>query len=434
MTVSPTIPTGRVTGRFLIGVADGPDADELPDLVPAQGTITFTASVPYVPTPGAEPVTVLKTQIRAILDADGYLSTPTKADPAAVAYRGIRLFATDVTTASVKNWTWTVSYQFRNPDGTSFGSVVPSHPLALPAGAVIDLTTAVKVPASDAIGVPQVEAMAAVAQQAALDAAADADAARVAAQNISAPPLVTQSVAGLMRASDKTKLDAASSEATPNTIPMRNGSGRFSVGAPVLPENATTKTYVDDEVAKKAPLVHGHTASGIVDFVEAAQDAVALMMAAGTGVTLNYNDAGNALTISSTVGQALDAEAVRDAIGVALIGAGLISVTVNDAADTITITTTATANSTDAFLRSRGNHTGTQDQSTVDGLETALANRAIRPRTPFVVRWISNAWEYASLSAAVTAGLDVAQLIMFVGHPDGAFPAWARESDVGTVG
>ena len=97
--------------------------------------------------------------------------------------------------------------------------------------------------------------------------------------------------------------------------------------------------------------------STISDFTEAAQDAVAALLAAGTSVTLSYDDVANTLTINAAAG-GLDAEAVRDAIGVAMVGVGNVSVAVNDAADTITISTTATVNATDAALRDRTTHTG----------------------------------------------------------------------------
>lgn len=115
------------------------------------------------------------------------------------------------------------------------------------------------------------------------------------------------------------------------------------------------------------------SSSTISDFTEAAQDAIAALLASGTGITLSYNDVANTLTVTNSGGGGgLDAEAVRDAIGVAMVGAGLISITVNDGADTITVSTTATANDTDANLKARANHTGVQAISTVTGLQTAL--------------------------------------------------------------
>lgn len=117
--------------------------------------------------------------------------------------------------------------------------------------------------------------------------------------------------------------------------------------------------------------------TSISDFTEAVQDAVAALLGAGSNITLNYDDAGNTLTVTGVGdGTGLDAEAVRDAIGVALVGVGNIAVAVNDALDTITISTTATVNSTDAQLRDRSTHTGTQAISTVNGLQTALDGKA----------------------------------------------------------
>jgi hypothetical protein len=134
---------------------------------------------------------------------------------------------------------------------------------------------------------------------------------------------------------------------------------------------------LETSLAGKSATGHTHTSASITDFTEAVQDAVNGLLSGASGITLSYNDTANTLTItgSGTGTGGLDAEAVRDAIGVALIGTGLISVTVNDAADTITISTTATANSTDAALRDRSTHTGTQPQTSVDGLVDDLAAR-----------------------------------------------------------
>jgi hypothetical protein len=130
--------------------------------------------------------------------------------------------------------------------------------------------------------------------------------------------------------------------------------------------NATANA-TNAELRDRATHTGLQTSATISDFTEAVQDAVAALLAAGTAISLSYDDAGNSLTITGTGGGGggLDAEGVRDAIGVALLGSGLISVTVNDALDTITISTTATQNSTDAALRDRSTHTGTQAISTI---------------------------------------------------------------------
>lgn len=125
----------------------------------------------------------------------------------------------------------------------------------------------------------------------------------------------------------------------------------------------------------------------VSDFTEAAQDAIAALLAGASGVTLNYNDAANTLTITGGPGGGLDAEAVRDAIGVALVGAGNVSVVVNDALDTITITTSAySAAQTDTLLAGKSDtgHTHTAAQisdSTTAGRALLTASTASAQRT-----------------------------------------------------
>lgn len=158
-------------------------------------------------------------------------------------------------------------------------------------------------------------------------------------------------------------------------------------------KGAVDASIVSSSTADRARANHTgtQTSATISDFSEAAQDAVAAMLAEGTGVTLSYNDAGNTLTVTSTgTGGVTDPEVVRDTIGTALLGLGVVTVTVNDAADTITISSTATVNSTDAQLRDRTTHTGSQPASTVSDFNTAalaaLAGElALRPKTVLVV-------------------------------------------------
>jgi hypothetical protein len=131
---------------------------------------------------------------------------------------------------------------------------------------------------------------------------------------------------------------------------------------------------------------HNHTSQQITDLTEAVQDIVAGFIT-GTNLTITYNDAGNALNLTAVAGTTFDPEATRDAIGAALIGVGNIAVSINDAADTITISTTATANSTDAYLLSRANHTGTQAAGTITGLSTvatsgSYADLSAKPTIP----------------------------------------------------
>lgn len=172
MALPANVDTGLVTGRFLVGVIDGPDPDDEPDGLPAQGTITFTASVPYLPNPTADPapVTILKAPIVGILDSEGYLCVR-KPDGTAGA-RGVRLVATDDPDLAVQGWTWTVTYTFENVNGVT--PRIATHSMALPTDAIVDLTSVMKVPSSTGIGVEQAEALAAAAAGAALRAEAAA--------------------------------------------------------------------------------------------------------------------------------------------------------------------------------------------------------------------------------------------------------------------
>jgi hypothetical protein len=74
---------------------------------------------------------------------------------------------------------------------------------------------------------------------------------------------------------------------------------------------------------------------------EMAQDAVATMIGAGTntGLSVSYNDAGNAESIA--IDTTAEAERIRDVIGAALVAGTNVTLTVNDPGDTITIAASA---------------------------------------------------------------------------------------------
>lgn len=170
--------TGMVHGRFIVALVDGDDADQEPEVIPATGRVSFKASVGYVPVPvtAEGPVTVMKGPIVGVLDDEGYLSTPhpTTGEPM---YRGVKLLATDDPDMAVKDWTWTADYRFDSVNATTL--TIPAHSFALPGGAVVDLTTMVKVPSSPGYGLPQAEAAvlrAEAAAQAGLDVKAMAEA------------------------------------------------------------------------------------------------------------------------------------------------------------------------------------------------------------------------------------------------------------------
>jgi hypothetical protein len=190
-----------------------------------------------------------------------------------------------------------------------------------------------------------------------------------------------------MTNAERTKLTGVATGATANDTDVNLKSRANHTGtqtADTITDGTTNKTYTATEKTKLAGVAAGATANdtdanlknranhtgtqtsaSISDFAEAVQDVVGAFFISGSGTTVTYDDAANTVTITAAGGGATDPEAVRDAIGAALIGVGNISVTVNDVADTITISTTATVNSTDAALRDRSTHTGTQSADTV---------------------------------------------------------------------
>ncbi|MFE3572599.1 hypothetical protein ACFXON_24640, partial [Bacillus subtilis] len=69
---------GRVVGRFLANIADGPDIGDTPEFVPLTGTLTFTAGAPKVLVAAGEPDPATYVQLPdyyvAQLDEFGYLT------------------------------------------------------------------------------------------------------------------------------------------------------------------------------------------------------------------------------------------------------------------------------------------------------------------------------------------------------------------------
>lgn len=108
--------------------------------------------------------------------------------------------------------------------------------------------------------------------------------------------------------------------------------------------------------------------------IEAVQDAVAAMVAASTVVTASYNDSTGAITLSIGAGQ------VTNTMLASGISADKISDGSTNAVFTLVnrtklngIATSATANDTDANLKNRANHTGTQ---TADTITDGTTNKA----------------------------------------------------------
>lgn len=170
MDIPINISTGMVTGRYIADVIDGTDAGSEPDVIPVQGKIVFMSSVEYLPVPTAipGPVTIMRHDIVGVLDSEGYLCTPmpNSLEPQ---YRGVKLIANDNPDIAVQNWTWDVTYLFDPIEGKR--SVVRPHGFFLPGGTEVDLTLVAKVPSSPGYSLPQAEAAALRAENAAAAAA-----------------------------------------------------------------------------------------------------------------------------------------------------------------------------------------------------------------------------------------------------------------------
>lgn len=334
LTLSP-LTYGSITGWYSYSTADtNADANKFPDVYPDAGTITFTptmeprslkvtTSTPQATDIAVEPVTIT-------LDANGFVPETW-------------LIANDNPRTTPTAWQWVVTYNLEH-------NKVPSHNISVPTNGSVNLNLAAPIAVSKGVYITKGDPG---------EPGPSGDGETLVTQ-------VNGKIGNVVLTADDIA-DTASKVLMTGT--ERSRLSQMQDGA--------TQNSTDAFLRDRGNHTGAQTSATISDFTEAVQDAVAALLSAGTGVTLTYNDAGNSLTITGTAGSGgtLDAEAVRDAIGIALIGSGLIAVTVNDAADTITITTTATANSTDAQLRARSTHTGTQTASTISDFDAAVDAR-----------------------------------------------------------
>lgn len=133
--------------------------------------------------------------------------------------------------------------------------------------------------------------------------------------------------------------------------------------------------------AHKAGRIYYNTATGLFGFsdgtnwkyvevggldMEALQDGVAAMLAASTVVTATYNDSTGAITLSIGAGQVTNTMLATGINADKLVDGTTNGVfTLANRTKLTGIATGATANDTDANLKARGNHTGTQSADTL---------------------------------------------------------------------
>lgn len=150
----PPLVYGKVVGRFLANVIDGPDIGDLPEFQPLSGSVTFAAEAPKIlvadGVPAPATVVQLPQHYVCQLDEFGYLSW--RGD------RGVRLVAPTADT-NPADWTWRVSFELSYdglpvpiaPFSFTVGEYIPGpDPEDPDAGSsgLVDLTVVSPVPSS----------------------------------------------------------------------------------------------------------------------------------------------------------------------------------------------------------------------------------------------------------------------------------------------
>ena len=143
MTLPSNVNYGTVTGRFLLAYADGVDADQNPDGVPAKGSVLFTPSPAYVKNLTAlpAPVTILPATVECLLDSEGYLLGSDGS-------RGVRLVATDDPDNNPLEWTWRVDFRLTDQDDVPTRGI-SRFSFELPSDTSVDLAALAPVPSAD---------------------------------------------------------------------------------------------------------------------------------------------------------------------------------------------------------------------------------------------------------------------------------------------
>jgi Phage tail repeat like len=231
MQLPSNMATGTFVGQWLVMDVDGTGPAPGAAAPACAGVVTFSPRVPYLPDATAvpNPVTVVGADLVGILDAEGFLCTPDPDSPDLPGVRGLSLVSSDDPAGQVEDWTWHVTYQFTNTSRQ-----IPAHDAYLPTGAVIDLTTVMKVPSSPGLGTEQAESLVAAAVA-----------------------LVSQALAIVA---------GATQDPNPLTIPVRDGAGHLKAvqhvatgPVPTQAGHTTRKDYVDAGDAARALKIHRHT-------------------------------------------------------------------------------------------------------------------------------------------------------------------------------
>ena len=137
MSLPANVGFGRVTGRLIRAILDGPnDADTDPDGVPIEGAkVTFTASVNrVVKRTATPPVSIFIDPVTVVTNSDGILISPDGTE-------GVTLVASDDADLDPSGWTYKVTMTAPSISALSWSITVPE-------GSTQDLATAIPVPAN----------------------------------------------------------------------------------------------------------------------------------------------------------------------------------------------------------------------------------------------------------------------------------------------
>lgn len=172
MQLPANLQTGRVEGFFALEILDGPDFDDEPEVIPAEGDVLFTANIPYWPAGAAEMI-IVKTE-KVVPLVNGWITIPGTNPPPGM-NPGVRLFATDDPDYGVVNWQWTATPRLRSSTGVKLLDAVPPIKFNLPTGETINLARVAEAPLTVPAGIVQSESNAAAAASAAQRAVAEVD-------------------------------------------------------------------------------------------------------------------------------------------------------------------------------------------------------------------------------------------------------------------
>lgn len=156
--------------------------------------------------------------------------------------------------------------------------------------------------------------------------------------------------------------------------------------------NGATANSTDAQLRDRSTHTGTQSSSTINDFSEAVDDRVANLLVAGTNISLTYNDAANSLTINSTgsggggsganlsttlspTNVIVNSDTGTDATIPAADGTNAGVMLPAQVTKLAGVATGATANDTDANLKNRANHTGTQLASTISDFSEATDDR-----------------------------------------------------------